>query len=81
MVITRFDFERMSLAEQGEAVWKGTYIGERRENGVWIQCYSLESFYVEVFYDDIDNHIIKMGSFTQVSSLVPYMISSINQRN
>lgn len=80
MVITQFDFQRMSLTEQGEAVWtKGTFFGERREKGLWIQCYSLGSFYVEVHYDDLDNRLLKLDSFTQVSMLAPYLLLSINQ--
>jgi hypothetical protein len=49
MVITLYDFLQMDQAEQYEAVWKGTFLGDRREGGLWIQCYSLENFYVEVF--------------------------------
>jgi hypothetical protein len=49
MMITQYDFLKMNEAEQYEAVWKGTFLGDRREGGLLIQCYSLESFYVEVF--------------------------------
>jgi len=82
MVITHFDFQRMTLPEQGEAVWtKGTFFGERREKGIWIQCYSLGSFYVEVYYDNKDNRLVKFESFTQASYLAPYMLLAINQGN
>lgn len=79
MVITQFDFQQMSLNEQGEAVWSGTFFGERRENGLWIQCYGLGSFYVEVFYDTETNQLLKFESFTQTSLLAPYLLLSINQ--
>lgn len=80
MVITHFDFQRMTLPEKGEAVWnEGTFFGERRENGLWIQCYSMVSFYVEVYYDDQDNSLIKFESFTQLSLLRPYLLLKIYQ--
>lgn len=72
-MITHFDFRQMSQAEQAEAVWRGTFLGDRREKELWIQCYSLETFYVEVFYDAQANQILKLESFTQVSLLAPYL--------
>lgn len=63
----------MSQAEQAEAVWKGTFLGDRRIDGLWVQCYSLESFYVEVYYDEQANQILKLESFTQVNQLAPYL--------
>lgn len=73
MVITLYDFLRMSEAEQYEAVWKGTFLGDRREDNSWIQCYSLGAFYVEVFYDQEANQVQRLRSFSKVEQLAPYL--------
>ena len=80
MVITYMDFQDMSPAEQAEAVWtSGTFFGERREQGLWIQCYSLVGFYVEVFYDDRENRLLRFEAFTQLALLRPYLLLHLNQ--
>lgn len=73
MVITIYDYLRMSEAEQYEAVWNGTFLGDRREDDSWIQCYSLGSFYVEVFYDQKANRVQRLRSFSKVEQLAPYL--------
>jgi len=73
MVITLNDFSRMSESEQFDAVWKGTFLGERRDSGLWIQCYSLGTFYVEVFYDENANRIERLHSFSKAEQLAPYL--------
>jgi hypothetical protein len=73
MMITQYDFLAMNETEQYEAVWKGTFLGDRREGSLWIQCYSLESFYVEVFYDADANRLERIRSFTKIDQLAPYL--------
>lgn len=73
MVITLYDFLAMSEADQYEAVWKGTYLGDRHENDLRIQCYSLGTFYVEVYYDPTANQIRRLRCFSQIQQLAPYL--------
>lgn len=73
MVITLYDFLRMSEPEQYEAVWKGTFLGDRREDDFWVQCYSLGNFYVEVFYDHQTNCVQRLRSFSKIEQLAPYL--------
>lgn len=71
MVITHYDFLRMTEAEQFKAIRNGTFLGDRKQNGIWIQCYSLGSFYVEVFYDSNCNEIKRIRSFSKIEQLSP----------
>lgn len=73
MVITLYDFLGMSEADQYEVVWKGTYLGDRQESDLRIQCYSLGTFYVEVYYDPKENQIRRLRSFSQIEQLAPYL--------
>ena len=73
MVITLYDFLQMDQAEQYEAVWKGTFLGDRREDGLWVQCYSLGNFYVEVYYDADTNQLTRLRSFSKIEQLTPYL--------
>ncbi|WP_311948618.1 hypothetical protein [Mucilaginibacter terrae] len=63
----------MEQSEQYDAVWKGTFLGDRRENELWIQCYSLQNFYVEVYYDAGTNKVARLRSFTGIEQLAPYL--------
>lgn len=71
--ITHYDFLRMSEAEQYEAIWQGTFLGDRHEGELCIQCYSLTSFYVEVYYDRKVNQIQRIRSFSRLAQLAPYL--------
>jgi len=73
MMITHYDFLAMNETEQYEAVWKGTFLGDRREEGIWIQCYSLQSFYVEVYFDATANQLLRIRSFSRIEQLAPYL--------
>jgi hypothetical protein len=73
MMITFYDFLAMDEAEQYNSVWQGTFLGERREESLWIQCYSLGSFYVEVYYDAGANQLLRIRSFSKIEELAPYL--------
>jgi hypothetical protein len=72
-MITHYEFLRMSEPEQYEAIWQGTLLGDRHEGDFWIQCYSLSSFYVEVYYDGQANQIQRIRSFSRLAQLAPYL--------
>ncbi|UEG52606.1 hypothetical protein LLH06_16765 [Mucilaginibacter daejeonensis] len=73
MMITHYDFIRMSEAEQYDAVWAGTFLGDRKEGDLWVQLYNVSSFYVEVYYDSGFNKIQRIRSFTKVAQLDLYL--------
>lgn len=56
--MTIYEFEALTLNEKAEAVWLGTFLADREEDGFRIQLYSLPGCYVEVFYD-AEAHIRK----------------------
>ncbi|UEG51363.1 hypothetical protein LLH06_10300 [Mucilaginibacter daejeonensis] len=73
MLITHYDFLSMTETEQYDAVWGGTFLGDRKHDNIWVQCYSLGNFYVEVFYDSTGNEIKRIRSFSKVEQLAPYL--------
>lgn len=63
----------MSERDQFDLIWDGNFLGDRNEGGLRIQCYSLGSFYVEVYYDPEANEIRRLRSFAKITQLAPYL--------
>jgi len=55
------------------AVWAGNFLGDREENGLRVQLYSIDNFYVEVFYDGVANKILRFRAFKSTNQLTPYL--------
>lgn len=72
-MLTLYDFNGLTANEKANAVWQGTFLADREENGLTVQLYSVSSFYVEVFYDPLANKILRFRSFTTKHLLVPYL--------
>jgi hypothetical protein len=72
-MLTLYDFNGMTEDDKANAVWQGTFLADREENGLAVQLYSLGSFYTEVFYDPLANKILRFHAFTSKSFLVPYL--------
>jgi len=47
--MTQDEFNALAVNERAEAVWRGTFLGDRCEGECCVQLYSLPDFYVEVF--------------------------------
>lgn len=64
---------------KAEAVWQdGVYIATRTSPlhlDVKILLYQLPKFYVEVFYHEERNEILRLLSFSSVDNLEPYLLS------
>jgi hypothetical protein len=59
---------------QAEAVFtEGTFVDDREADGLKVQLYRLDSFYVEVFYDPKGNEITRYRSFKSPGQLAPYV--------
>lgn len=72
-MLTQCDFDRLPENEKAEAVWQGSFLADREENGLIVQLHAVSGFYVEVFYDPAANKILSFRSFTNKQSLVPYL--------
>ncbi len=76
-------YEFIALDENAKAntVWEGRYLADRTEDYYGIQLYSIEDFFVEVFYNKPINKIEKFRPFKNKTLLEPYLdkidISSI----
>ena len=73
-MLTLYDFNEMDEYAQSEAVFRvGFYVDDRDEDGLKVQLYRLDSFYVEVYYDPKENKITRYRSFESPGQLVPYV--------
>ncbi|MFD2872018.1 hypothetical protein ACFS5N_06040 [Mucilaginibacter ximonensis] len=72
-MLTLDDFNTFSEDDKANSVWSGSFLADREENGLMIQLYAVDSFYVEVFYDQLANKILKFHAFSSKSFLVPYL--------
>ncbi len=72
-MLTTEDFEGLTETEKADAVWQGSFLADREENGLMVQLYAVESIYIEVFYDPLANKILSFRSFTSKHLLVPYL--------
>jgi hypothetical protein len=72
-MLTLDDFNALNETEQAEAIWQGTFLADREENGLIIRLYSLNSFYAEVFYNAHTNKILRLRVFNTINELAPYL--------
>jgi len=70
---TLYDFNALNDHDKGEAVWKGTFLADRQEQGLAVQLYRLDAFYVEVYYDSGSNQIVRFRSFSSANQLASYL--------
>lgn len=69
-------FTTLSLPWQARIICEcGIRLGERKNEKVFIELYQIDSFYVEVHYNQSDSEIIKITSFEDVCYLEPYFNS------
>lgn len=68
------DFKLLSLPVQAHIVCdSGVLLSERREDAYLIALYSVDSFYVEVYYRLPEEEIEKFRSFHSTDLLEPYL--------
>lgn len=72
-MITLYDFISMSDNQRGEITFARECLGDRREDSLHIQLYRIDEFYVEVFYDPVNNRIIRFRPFSNLELLAPYI--------
>jgi len=72
-MLTLYDFNALDENGKADAIWTGDFLGGREENGLKVQLYSLTNFYVEVFYDEWANKILRFRAFKSYDLLTPYL--------
>jgi hypothetical protein len=72
--MTLFDFKLLTEEDQLDLLHKeGVYIGKRKEAGLTILLYQLDSFYVEVFYKKYRYYVHELKCTDLMSCLDPYL--------
>lgn len=72
--MTLFDFQLLSQNEKIDLLYEqGVYIGKRKEEGLTVLLYGLESFYVEVFYKKYRCFITRVHCFNSTVFIEPYL--------
>lgn len=69
-----YEFIALSEEEQFNTIWNlGTHVDTHINENIAINLYSINEFYVEVYYDRIANKIIDKKSFKQGVLLEKYL--------
>ena len=71
--MTLYEFNALDHHEKANTVWQGSFLADREENGLMVQLYAVDLFYVEVFYDQTANKILSFRSFSTKNLLTPYL--------
>lgn len=72
--MTLYQFNSLNEMQQADELWeKGVHIAERPEGDFELLLYQIDSFYVEVWYQRVDNKIKKIRSFSSINALEPYL--------
>jgi hypothetical protein len=70
--MTIYEFIELDMYEKAEIAWNGTFIADRIEKEDNILLFSLEDFFVEVYYNVKDDEIITIRPFKSSRLLEPY---------
>lgn len=74
-------FKLLELSAQAQVICEnGALLAERTEDNYLIILYQVDSFYVEVYYHQHNDEIVKFRSFHSVKFLEPYL-QNINVRS
>ncbi len=68
-----YQFIELSTEEQVNTIWQGTFVGNRNYKGFNVVLYSIENFFVEVFYNQTENAISQIRPFKSMTRLMPYI--------
>ena len=71
--MTLYEFNTLADDEKANAVWQGSFLADREEDGLKIQLYAVDNFFVELFYDATENKITAFRSFNSKRLLAPYL--------
>jgi len=71
--MTLYEFNTLSENEKANAVWSAIFLMSRENDALKYSLYSVNDFFVEVSYDNIENKIIKFQSFRTKRLLEAYL--------
>jgi len=72
--MTLDQFNLLEQEEQQDVLWEdGVHIGTRSTVFHMVVLYQIDEFYVEAYYNVIDNYIAKLRSFSHLEWLNPYL--------
>ena len=69
-----YDYIGLEADKKASLLWEyGTYLMSRYYHQGTVNLYSLEDFYVEVYYNERNNCIEDLQSFRSIDCLEPYL--------
>lgn len=71
--MTLYQFRALDINEQANAVWEGTFLDSRVEAIYNVHLYNVGDFYVEVYYSNKLNEIVKIRAFRSTSFIEVYL--------
>ena len=71
--MTLYEFNLLSFEDKQKTVWDiGIFLDNYITKDVRINCYAIDRFFVEVFYDSETNKVTKVTSFKHGKDLDKY---------
>ena len=72
--MTVIQFNILPSFKQLSLLWsKGVYLAKRIENNFSVMLYQMQSFYVEVYYDEAETEVERIYTFNNTKDLEPYL--------
>ena len=71
--MTSDDFNVLSYTAKTEAVLSAAFLADRLTADAYVKLYNLDSFYIEVFFDDHIHLITHFRAFEHTLFVLPYL--------
>ena len=69
-----YEFSQLDKDYQAQKAWTcGKHIATKHSSIYAIQLWQLDTFFVEIHYDRIDNQIENVRSFLSIEPITPYL--------
>ena len=70
--MTLYEFNEMSVQQQAEAVWRGDFLLFREQIVHTVLLYKVHDFFVEVYYNNESNEVVRFHPLQVVDRLTLY---------
>ena len=70
--MTLCEFNALSVQQQAETVWQGEFLLFREQIVHTVLLYKVHDFYVEVYYNNESNEVVRFHSLKSVERLTLY---------
>lgn len=78
--MTQDNFKKMSIADQGMLLMsEGTHLSQIQRGDFLLNLYSVQDFFVEVYYSRLSDKIVKMEIMTDLSRVDQYIEEKQNE--